>query len=165
MNFTLNILGTASALPTVNRYPSAQVLDVRGRLFLIDCGEGVQMQIRRQHLSILKLDTVFISHLHGDHCLGLVGLISTLGLLDRGGEVVIHTVPDALRIFPPLFETFCQDLPFEVRIEPFSPFASEVVYEDDTLTVKTLPLKHRIPAAGFLFEEKEAPRHLLGDVA
>lgn len=163
--FELSILGCGSAFPTLRHNPSAQALSHRDRVFLVDCGEGTQQHYRRQGLKLMRLQHIFISHLHGDHCLGLVGLISTLGLLDRGGEVIIHAVPDALRIFPPLFDTFCQELPFDVRIEPFSPFASSTIYEDDALTVKTLPLKHRIPAAGFLFEEKEAPRHLLGDMA
>ena len=163
--FELSILGCGSAFPTLRHNPSAQALSHRDRVFLVDCGEGTQQHYRRQGLKLMRLQHIFISHLHGDHCLGLVGLISTLGLLDRGGEVIMHAVPDALRIFPPLFDTFCQELPFDVRIEPFSPFASSTIYEDDALTVKTLPLKHRIPAAGFLFEEKEAPRHLLGDMA
>lgn len=163
--FELSILGCGSAFPTLRHNPSAQALSHHDRVFLIDCGEGTQQHYRRQGLKLMRLQHIFISHLHGDHCLGLVGLISTLGLLDRGGEIVIHAVPDALQIFPPLFDVFCQELPFEVRIEPFSPFSSATIYEDKALTVKTLPLKHRIPAAGFLFEEKESPRHLLGDAA
>ena len=164
-SFELSVLGCGSAFPTNRHNPSAQALCHHDRVFLIDCGEGTQQYYRRQGLKLGRLQHIFISHLHGDHCLGLVGLISTLGLFDRGGEIVVHAVPDALRVFPPLFEAFCHDLPFQVRIEPFSPFSPEIIYEDKTLTVKTLPLKHRIPTAGFLFEEKESSRHLLGDVA
>ena len=94
MNFTLNILGTASALPTVNRYPSAHVLDVRGRLFLIDCGEGTQMQIRRCRLPLAKIDTVFITHLHGDHVFGIFGLLSTMSLLGRTAPLDIYAPGD-----------------------------------------------------------------------
>ncbi len=88
MNFTLNILGTASALPTTNRYPSAHVLDVRGRLFLIDCGEGVQIQMRRMGISYLKIEAICISHIHGDHLFGMFGLLSTMGIIRSDIEIL-----------------------------------------------------------------------------
>ena len=103
-SFELSVLGCGSAFPTNRHNPSAQALCHHGRVFLIDCGEGTQQYYRRQGLKLGRLQHIFISHLHGDHCLGLVGLISTLGLFDRGGEIVVHAVPDALRVFPPLFE-------------------------------------------------------------
>lgn len=163
--FELSILGCGSAFPTTRHLPSAQALAHNGRVYLIDCGEGTQLQYRRSGLKLGRLQHIFISHLHGDHCLGLFGLLSTLGLYERGGEIVIHAPADALRIFPPILESFCHDLPFEVRINPIPTNHSEVIYDDKVVTVRTLPLKHRMPTAGFLFEEKEAPRHLLGDMA
>ena len=87
MNFTLNVLGTASALPTTERHPSAQVLDVRGRLFMIDCGEGTQMQMRKLKLSFQKIEHICLSHIHGDHIFGLFGFLSTLGLLGRTAPI------------------------------------------------------------------------------
>ena len=154
MNFTLNILGTASALPTVNRYPSAQVLDVRGRLFLIDCGEGVQMQIRRQHLSILKLDTVFISHLHGDHTFGLFGLLSTMSMLGRTAPLHIYA-PEAFgKILSDFMTSFGEGFKFEPVHHPVAADAPVKIFETRSLEVLAFPLRHRIETYGYLFREK-----------
>ena len=162
----LTILGCGAAMPTVRHNPSAQVFGHRGRLFLIDCGEGTQLQYRRLGLKPGRMQHIFLSHLHGDHCLGLFGLLSTLRLLfEREGEVVIHAPSGAERIFPPMFDAFCRDLPFAIRIIPFRTDSSELIYEDKSLTVKTIPLKHSVPVCGFLFEEKPPLRHLLGDMA
>ena len=88
--FEINILGCGSALPTLQHYPSSQVLNIRDNLFMIDCGEGVQMQLRRFRLKFNRIGHIFISHLHGDHCFGLVGLVSTLGLVGHSGELTVH---------------------------------------------------------------------------
>ena len=90
MNFTLNVLGTASALPTTERYPSAQVLNVRGRLFMIDCGEGAQIQMRKAGISFLKIEHICLSHIHGDHIFGLFGLLSTMAMLGRTAPLSIY---------------------------------------------------------------------------
>ena len=154
MNFTLNILGTASALPTVNRYPSAQVLDVRGRLFLIDCGEGVQMQIRRQHLSILKLDTVFISHLHGDHTFGLFGLLSTMSMLGRTAPLHIYAPGAFAKILSDFMASFGEGFKFEPVHHPVAADAPVKIFETRSLEVLAFPLRHRIETYGYLFREK-----------
>ena len=154
MNFTLNILGTASALPTVNRYPSAQVLDVRGRLFLIDCGEGVQMQIRRQHLSILKLDTVFISHLHGDHTFGLFGLLSTMSMLGRTAPLHIYAPGAFGKILSDFMASFGEGFKFEPVHHPVAVDAPVKIFETRSLEVLAFPLRHRIETYGYLFREK-----------
>ena len=154
MNFTLSILGTASALPTVNRYPSAQVLDVRGRLFLIDCGEGVQMQIRRQHLSILKLDTVFISHLHGDHTFGLFGLLSTMSMLGRTAPLHIYA-PEAFgKILSDFMASFGEGFKFYPVHHTVAADAPVKIFETRSLEVLAFPLRHRIETYGYLFREK-----------
>ena len=154
MNFTLNILGTASALPTVNRYPSAQVLDVRGRLFLIDCGEGVQMQIRRQHLFILKLDTVFISHLHGDHTFGLFGLLSTMSMLGRTAPLHIYA-PEAFgKILSDFMASFGEGFKFDPVHHTVAADAPVKIFETRSLEVLAFPLRHRIETYGYLFREK-----------
>lgn len=128
---------------------------------MVDCGEGVQVGLARNHIPVGKIGHVLLSHLHGDHCLGLVGLISTLGLGQRTGELVIHAQPDAEKIFRPLFDFFCPELSMTVTFQPFDPQKSEVIYEDKSLVIKTIPLHHRVPTAGFLFQEKPRDRHLL----
>lgn len=160
----LNILGCGSALPTTRHYPSSQVLNVRDKLYLIDCGEGAQLQFRRMKLKFNRLNHIFISHLHGDHCFGLPGLLSTLGLLGRTGEIVIHAHPDAESQFRPFFDYFCKDMPYPVRFNPINPQKHELIFEDRSIRVYTLPLKHRVPTCGFLFEEREKERHLRSDM-
>ena len=152
--FELNILGCGSALPTRRHLPSAQVLNVRDKLFLIDCGEGTQLQFRSTKLHFNKIYDVFISHLHGDHCFGLMGLISTMGLLGRTAPITIHAHSDLEMMLKPQLEYFCSDLKFEVKFAPFNPSKHALIYEDRSVKVYTLPLKHRIPTAGFLFQEQ-----------
>ena len=163
--FEVNILGCSAATPTMRHLPSAQVLNVRDKLFMIDCGEGAQLSFRRAHLNMTRLGHIFLSHLHGDHCFGLFGLLSTMGLTGHTGEVVIHAHPDAEQIFRPILNYFCRENPFEIRFNSISPSMSEAIYSDNSVTVRTIPLKHRIPTCGFLFEEAESQRHLRGDMA
>ncbi len=162
--FELDILGCGSAIPTTLHNPSSQVLNIREKLFMIDCGEGTQLQFRRSRLRFGRLNQIFISHLHGDHCFGLIGLISTLALLGRTGNLTIHSVPGLEEVLRPQIDFFCKDNPFRVKIETFDPKKSEIIYEDRSLTVKTIPLSHRVPCAGFLFQEKQKDAHLLVDM-
>lgn len=162
--FEINILGCGSALPTLQHYPSSQVLNIRDNLFMIDCGEGVQMQLRRFRLKFNRIGHIFISHLHGDHCFGLVGLVSTLGLVGHSGELTVHAHSDAEKIFSPMLDYFCRDSPVKVRFEPVGNRQNEVIYEDKSIIVRSLPLKHRVPCTSFLFEEKPKDRHLIGDM-
>ncbi len=161
--FKVTILGCGSAKPTLRHSPSAQVVDFRGNLFLVDCGEGVQVGLCRSKIAVGKIGHILISHLHGDHCLGLVGLISTLGLGQRTGDIVIHAHPDAERIFRPLFDFFCPNLSMNVIFDPIDTTKNAVIYEDRSLKISTIPLHHRVPCCGFLFEEKPRDRHLLID--
>ncbi len=161
--FRVTILGCGSAKPTLRHSPSAQIVNFRGNLFLVDCGEGVQIGLCRSRIPVGRIGHILLSHLHGDHCLGLVGLISTLGLGQRTGDIVIHAQPDAERIFRPLFEYFCPDLSMQVIFEPFDPGKSEIIYEDHAMQIRTVPLHHRVPCCGFTFEEKPRDRHLLVD--
>jgi len=158
--FSITILGSNSALPTSERYPTAQVLNVSERFFLIDCGEGTQMQLRRNKIKFTKINHIFISHLHGDHCFGLIGLISTLGLLGRNTNLYIHAHPDLEKILTPQLQYFCRDLPFNVVFECFDPNSSGIIYEDKHIEVSTIPLKHRVPTVGFLFKEKQEERKI-----
>ena len=161
--FELNILGCGSALPTMQHVPTSQVLNVREKLFMIDCGEGTQLQFRRARLRFNRLNQIFISHLHGDHCFGLIGLISTLGLLGRTGDLTIHAVADLERILRPQLDFYCRDLSFQVIIKAFDHTKNIIIYQDRSLTVSTIPLDHRMPCAGFLFEEAENDLHLDGE--
>lgn len=152
--FEVNILGCGAATPTLRHNPSSQVINHRERLFIVDCGEGSQLEFRRQRLKFSKINRIFISHLHGDHCFGLVGLISTLGLLGRTGELVIHAPEGIHQIFTPILDFFCKEISFPVTFQTFDTSVCDTIYEDRSLTVSTIPLKHRVPCAGFLFKEK-----------
>lgn len=162
--FELHILGCGSALPTMRHLPTSQVLNIREKLFMIDCGEGTQLQFRRSRLSFSRLSHIFISHLHGDHCFGLIGLISTLGLLGRTGDLTIHAAPELEELLRPQLNFFCGELSYRVIIKPFDPSKNEVIYEDRSVKVSTIPLDHRMPCAGFLFEEAENDSRLNGDL-
>ncbi|NDV78725.1 ribonuclease Z [Dysgonomonas sp. 511] len=162
--FELDILGCGSATPTTLHNPSSQVLNIRDKLFMIDCGEGTQLQFRKSKLRFGRLNRIFISHLHGDHCFGLIGLISTLALLGRTGDLYIHSTTGLEEILRPELNFFCRDNPFQVKIETFDPKVNEIIYEDRSVTVKTIPLKHRIPCAGFLFCEKQKDANLRADM-
>lgn len=163
--FEINILGCGAAKPTLHHLPTAQVVNVRDKLFMVDCGEGAQISFARARLNMTRLGHIFLSHLHGDHCFGLFGLLSTMGLVGHTGEVVIHAHPDAEKLFRPMLDYFCRENPFEIRFNPISPTSSEAIYSDRSVTVRAIPLRHRIPTCGFLFQEAEGERHLRGDVA
>jgi ribonuclease Z len=140
---------------------SSQVVNLRDKLYMIDCGEGAQLQFRRQKLTFSRLNHIFLSHLHGDHCFGLPGLISTLGLLGRSADLHVYAQPDAEKVFGPVLQYFCKELPYRVFFHAFDPKKNEPIFEDRTLKVSTIPLKHRVPTAGFLFEEKPKSPHIL----
>lgn len=162
--FELHILGCGSALPTTRHFSTSQVLNVREKLFMIDCGEGAQMQLRKSRLKFSRLNHIFISHLHGDHCFGLLGLISTFGLLGRTAELHIHAPKGAAELFAPMLGFFCNHLPYRVLFREFDTNEPMQIYEDRSLVVTTIPLKHRIPCCGFLFEEKQRPNHIIRDM-
>ncbi len=155
----LNILGCGSATPTLRHQPSAQVLNVRDNLMMIDCGEGSQLMMRRMKLKFSRLSNIFVSHLHGDHCFGIPGLISTLALHEKTGSVTIHTFADGAEWLDRTIRQFCHELPFEVRFNVIKT-GSHLIYEDNAITVTTIPLRHRVPTVGFLFAEKPKLRHI-----
>ena len=162
--FEIDILGCGAAKPTMRHLPTAQVVNVRDKLFMIDCGESAQISFCRARLNMTRLGHIFLSHLHGDHCFGLFGMLSTMGLSGHTGEVVIHAHPDAEALLRPMLNYFCQENPFEIRFNHISPSSHEVIYSDRSVTVSTIPLKHRVPTCGFLFEEAIGDRHLRGDM-
>lgn len=157
MNFTLKVLGTASALPTTERYPSAQVLDVRGRLFMIDCGEGAQIQIRRAKVSFLKIEHICLSHIHGDHIFGIFGLLSTMGMLGRSSVLNIYAPKTFRGILDFFMEHFGEGIRFEINLVELEMSEPETVYENRTVELLAFPLNHRVETFGFIIREKMPP--------
>lgn len=162
-DFKLNILGCGSASPTPFRNPSSQVLEYRGRLMMIDCGEGTQAMMRRMKLHFSRLTHIFISHMHGDHCLGLPGLLSTLALNGKTGTVTVVLPKDGVEIMRSILNYFCREAPFEIVFQPIEGDGGEVLNLPG-LTVTAFPLYHRVPAYGFIFREKPKQLHLRGDM-
>lgn len=162
--FKVHILGCGSALPTLQHNASSQIVELREKLFMIDCGEGTQIQLRRSRIHFSKIIAVFISHLHGDHCFGLPGMISTFGMTGRTAPLHIY----APAAFEPILEQtlsfFCQGLEFKVVFHAVDTTQNKVVYEDRSLTVETIPLQHRIDCCGYLFREKPILPHIRRDM-
>ena len=162
--FSIHILGCGSALPTVKHLPTTQVVSLRNKLYMIDCGEGAQLQLRKSHLSFSNLSHIFISHLHGDHCFGLPGLISTFSLLGRKTPLHIYAPTPLKGLLNPWLNFFCKGMTFPVEIHSIDTEVTEKIYEDSALSVTTIPLSHRIPCCGFLFEEKPSLPHIRRDM-
>lgn len=162
-NFKIHTLGCGSAKPSLRHQPSSTVVDFRGNLFMVDCGEGAQTAFMRQRLNFNRLSNIFLTHLHGDHVLGLPGLISSLSLGEMGGVLTIHTFEEGKKIISTMLDFFAPYLSFEVRYNVIEPEES-VIFETDSLTVRTVPLDHRVKDVGFVFEEKQGPRHILKEM-
>lgn len=158
MTFSLTILGSSSALPTSKRFSTAQALNVNENYYLIDCGEGTQIQLRRNSIRFGKLNHIFISHLHGDHYLGIFGLISTFTLLKRKSDLHIYAHETLREMLDCQLKYQEGDLPFRIVFHPLKPDYPEKLLEDKRIMVYSFPLNHRIKTCGFLFQEK--PREL-----
>ncbi|GLU45466.1 ribonuclease Z [Allomuricauda sp. NBRC 101325] len=161
----LTILGCYAATPRTFTNPTSQVLEIKNHLFLIDCGEGTQVQLRKYKVKFSRINHIFISHLHGDHFFGLPGLISTFRLLGRDKELHIYGpkgIKEAVTLFLKLGDSWTNYPLLFHELESKSP---ELIFEDDKVTVETIPLDHRVYTNGFLFKEKEAPRTLDADAA
>ena len=163
MSFSITILGSSSGLPTSKRFTTAQVVNVHERFFLIDCGEGTQIQLRRNKIRLAKINHIFISHLHGDHYFGLFGLLSSFSLLGRTQDLHIYSHPNLRKILqwqlnPRLIDTekFAADetLPFNIVFHSLNYQSPELIYEDKRMEITSFPVIHRIPTCGFLFKEK-----------
>lgn len=162
--FRLHILGCGSALPTIQHYASSQVLEFRDKFFMIDCGEGTQMQLRHTHVHFSKISAVFISHIHGDHCFGLIGMISTFGLLGRRIPLHVYAPAELEPILKAQMEFFCTNLEYAVEFHVVDTKLGTVIYDSRNLTVETIPLAHRVPCCGYLFREKPALPHIRRDM-
>jgi ribonuclease Z len=162
--FSLTILGSSSAIPTTKRFPTAQLLNVDERFFLIDCGEGAQIQMSRFKLRAGKINHIFISHLHGDHIFGLFGLISTFSLMGRVTDLNIYAESRLDAILKCHLAYFGENLSFKVNLVAISSSHSKIIYEDEKVSVTTIPLKHRVPTCGFLFREKAKPSNIKKEI-
>ena len=158
--FKVQILGCGSALPTTMHNPSSQLVDVNGKLFMIDCGEGTQLQMRKLGARMGKLHSIFISHLHGDHVFGLPGLISSLGLLGRTAELTIYAHQEIEQFLNPILNFFCKNLSYNVNLILLRRKGFNLIYENKSICIYSFPLKHRIATSGFLFKEKEKQKHI-----
>ncbi len=160
MSTYLTILGFNSAIPTVNSSPTAQLLEMEERFFLIDCGEGTQVQLRKAKARFSKINHIFISHLHGDHCFGLPGLIASFRLLGRETALHIYGPKGIKEMLETIFRITETQRVFEVVYHELENKESEKIYEDNRVEVYTIPMNHRVYCNGYLFREKTKDRHL-----
>ncbi len=160
MSFSFTVLGSSSALPTSTRNLSAYVLHIHERIFLLDCGEGTQIQLRKNKIKFGRLNHIFISHIHGDHSFGLFGLLSSFNLMGRKNDLHIYAPPELENILNIHFELFGIKLKYSLIFHRVNCNSSERIYEDKQVYVDSFPLVHRIPTCGYLFVEKEKPRSL-----
>ena len=158
--FKVHILGCGSALPTLRHFASSQIVEVRDKVLMLDCAEGTQMQLRRSHVRFTKLSNVFITHLHGDHCFGLIGMISTFGLIGRNATLHIHAPKQLEEMLFGQIDFFTHDLGYKIEFHPVDTTKNAVVYEDRSITVESIPLQHRMPTCGYLIREKQGLPHI-----
>ena len=163
MQFDLTILGSNGAIPAHDRHPSSQVLNYNGNLFLIDCGEGTQFRLNKFNIKRGRLDHIFISHLHGDHYFGLIGLLTSFNLNWRETPLHIYGPAGLEEIMNVHFKHSQTQLKFQIHYHPTNTDEPCVIYEDEVLQVETIILKHRLPTTGFFFKEKKGLRKILVD--
>lgn len=162
--FEVNILGCGSALPTTKHFPTSQVINLRDKLYMIDCGESAQLQLRRAKINFNRLNHIFLSHIHGDHCFGLPGLISTLSLLGRTADLHIYGPAELDEPLKMILSTFCYGIEYRVIYHAIDTTQHTLIHEDRSVSVYTLPLKHRVPCCGFLLKEKGTLPHIVRDM-
>ncbi len=158
-NFRVHTLGCGSAKPTLRHQPSSTVVERHGNLFMIDCGEGAQTALQRQRLNPGRLNHIFLTHLHGDHVFGLPGLVGTLSLSGVEGSITIHTFKEGKEILQTIFDYFDRNSRMTVNFNIIEP-EDAVVWENHAMRVRTVRLRHSLPAVGYVFEEKPGLRHL-----
>ncbi len=160
MKFETTILGCGSATPTMRHQPTSQLVEHNGHYLLFDCGEGTQLQLRRYSLKFQKINHIFITHTHGDHCLGLPGLISTMHLLGRTRPLHIYSAPELKEAVDLQLRVSHSRLRFELEWHATDPVNPSVLLESKAFTVSGFPLVHRVPCTGFLITENDKPRHM-----
>lgn len=158
--FAVTILGNNSALPAHNRFPTSQVVTFQDQLFLVDCGEGTQMQMSRYKIRRSRIRHIFISHLHGDHYFGLTGLLTSFGLLGRKEPISLYAPPELKPILDLQLQTASTTLGFELNFIPLPASGAGIIFSQREMEVSCFPVNHRIPCFGFLFREKKEKRKL-----
>ena len=161
MGFELKILGANSAKPAYNRNQTSQLLTVQNELFLIDCGEGTQLQLNHYKVKVGRIKHILISHLHGDHFFGLIGLISTMHLQRRATGLNLYGPPGLAEIITMQLKVSGTVLSYPIHFKEINPDKPGCVFENEKITIQTIPLVHRIPCVGFLFREKIKPRRII----
>lgn len=161
MTFEVYILGSSSATPIYQRHPTAQILNIHEKLFLVDCGEGTLIQLNRYHIRFHRINHIFISHLHGDHYLGLMGLLSTMHLQGRSEVLHLYCQPELKEMIDIQLLHSQTTLRYHIQYHFLDAKKAAKIYEDDDLQVETIILSHRIPCTGFLFREKPKLRKLI----
>ncbi len=157
----ITILGNNSAIPSCGRHPTAQIVEIREQLILMDCGEGTQMQIQKYGVRTRRIHHIFISHLHGDHYFGLIGLLTSMGLLGRSEPVRLYGPPELMDIIRLQLQVACTELPFELHFTAIDDGEEKILVDTPFITVQCFPTEHRIPCHGFVFESKKGGRTLL----
>ena len=160
MSFKLTVLGCGSAIPNLKSNPTSQLLNVNERFFLIDCGEGTQLQLRKYNINLQRINHIFISHLHGDHYFGLIGLISSMHLLGRNKELHIYAHEQLKEVINIQLKASNTELNYPLFFHSISEIKEEILFEDDGLIVSNLLLDHSINCSGFLFKQKKAKRKI-----
>ena len=162
--FCITILGCGSAMPTTLHNTPSQLIEMNDKLFMIDCGEGTQLQMRKFKARMSKLHSVFISHLHGDHIFGLPGLLSTLSLLGRTADLNIYAHKEIDFLINPFLTYMGNHLSFKINVIPINPHSEEIIFENSSIKIHSFPLNHRIDSNGFLFEEKKSASHIIREM-
>lgn len=160
MKFSVTILGSSSAMPTSKRFPTAHLLNVNERFYLIDCGEGTQIQLRKFHLPVARINHIFISHIHGDHVFGLYGLFSTFQLLGRKNDLHVFGPGELNELVNFYIRYFGNQQSYKIIVHSVGYSRKMLIYEDARIEVFSFPLEHRIPSCGFLFREKKSELNL-----
>ena len=160
MSFKITILGSSGALPAYGRHPASQLVEIQNRYFLVDCGEGAQMQLMRLQANFHRINHIFISHLHGDHYLGLMGLIFTMHLQRRVNDLHLYSHRGLDEIITSHLRYSRSAPGFKIIFHLLEKGVKEIIFEDEVLTVETIPLSHKIRCSGFLFKEKTKPRRI-----
>lgn len=160
LTFEITVLGCGSALPTLRHMGSAQVVNIHEKFFLVDCAEGTQLQMRRMHLHLNRINHIFVTHLHGDHYLGIPGLISTMSLLGRTAPLHIFGPTGIEHLFDRILDPLSHGATYQLEFHPLDASTPQLCYEDRTMEVHTVPLNHGVPCCGYIFKEKPLPPHI-----
>lgn len=161
--FEITILGCGAPNPTMRHMTTCQVVNYADKLYMIDCGEAAQWSMQKWDLKFSRLQAIFISHLHGDHYLGLPGLLSTMALNGRKEPITVYATPDAIAFFKVMMETVCAYPGYEIKYVDVNPDEPQKLYEDKNIVISSFPLYHRVPCVGYRFDEKPKPLHMRGD--